>query len=107
MNQSLTSCYTTNEISIGLGCAIMCLYPLSLTKQTLKFKQCREKKIAQLRLYLLLKLVKYKLYDDVIFKSQNLCHSLSDPGLDDLQVDFGHVHLRESEIQNKHITSST
>lgn len=98
MNQSLTSCYTTKEILVGLGCAIMCLYPLPLTKQTLKFKQSKENKHNYH--YLLLKLVKYKLYDDIILESQNLCHSLGNPRLDDFQVDFGHVHLGEKEIQN-------
>lgn len=43
--------------------------------------------------YLLLELVKYELYDDVILKPQNLCHSLSNPRFDNLQVHFGHVHL--------------
>lgn len=42
---------------------------------------------------LLLKLVKYELYDDVILEPKNLCHPLSNPRFDDFQVHFGHVHL--------------
>lgn len=50
--------------------------------------------------YLLIQLVKYEFYDNIIFKSQDLGHSLSNPGFDDLQVYFGHVHLNTP--RNKH-----
>lgn len=51
-----------------------------------------------LRYYLFLKLVKYKLYDDIIFEPQNLSHSLCNPRFDDFQVHFGHVHLRVEQV---------
>lgn len=53
-----------------------------------------------LRYYLFLKLVKYKLYDDIIFEPQNLGHSLCNPRFDDFQVHFGHVHLRVEQVSN-------
>lgn len=43
--------------------------------------------------YLLLQLVKYEFYDDIILEPQYLCHPLSNPRFDDFQVHFGHVHL--------------
>lgn len=43
--------------------------------------------------YLFLQLVEDKFNDDVILKAKDLCHALGDPGLDDFQVDLGHIHL--------------
>lgn len=53
------------------------------------------------RHYLLLKLVKYELYDDIILESQNLCHSLGNPWFDDFQVHFVHVHLRIEQTTHR------
>ncbi len=38
--------------------------------------------------------VEDKLDDDIIFKPQQLGDPLSDPGLDGVQADLAHVHLR-------------
>lgn len=43
--------------------------------------------------YLFLQLVEDKFDDDVILKAKDLGHTLGDPGLDDFQVDLGHIHL--------------
>ena len=53
------------------------------------------------RNYLLIQLVKYEFYDNIIFESQDLGDSLSNPGFDDLQVYFGHVHLKDKKINKQ------
>lgn len=60
----------------------------------------KKKAILKNRHYLLLKLVKYELYDDIILEPQNLCHPLSNPRFDDFQIHFGHVHLRAEQAPN-------
>lgn len=74
----------------------MWLHPFLLSnavKLINSFEKTKKCNAAIVTAYLLLKLVKYKLYDDIILEPQNLCHPLSNPWLDDFQVHFGHVHL--------------
>lgn len=53
--------------------------------------------------YLLLQLVEDELHDDIIVEAEDLRDALRDPRLDDLQVYFGHVHLKfhSSRKQNR------
>ena len=45
-------------------------------------------------LYLfILQLVEYELYDDIIFHSKQRRNALRNPGLDDIQLDPGKIHL--------------
>lgn len=51
--------------------------------------------------YLLLQLVEDELDHDVVLEAEDLCDALRDPRLDDLQVDFRHVHLFINKQTNR------
>lgn len=44
--------------------------------------------------YPLFQLIVDKLYDDVILYAQQFCDTLGYPGLQAVNIDFGHIHLR-------------
>lgn len=96
MYQCYTNCYFTHSISAWLGCAIIWSYPFLLSnalKLITVLKKQKNVNAAIVIAYLLLQLVKYEFYDDIILEPQYLCHPLSNPRFDDFQVHFGHVHL--------------
>lgn len=70
------------------------ILPKNKTHLIYNCSMCEKRGKSRVAVYLFLQLVEDKFDDDIILKSKDLCHTLGDPGLDDFQVDLGHIHLK-------------